>query len=366
MRRILALMTFVISAWYLSKRWRGRGLQGRWQAMMLWLAKAGGGGGAPAMLGAMAVAARGRAEVVRVRATATARTVAGMARSASAVAVQKAEEVTSAAAQGAANLQQAPGTVADQAEQATRWATGNAPKAARQATGIAAEPAELAANVASAPVEPAAGGAPEPAERAGGAAAERAADPVPPSSIRTDVATPPAVHATVQAGLADRTERGGTREDDAAEEGSAPDAARPGPIAGTGTTTPADGMVHALSPVGGEPTSMGVPEPLPPELTPGEPGSGGPAGSSQAPSRPDSAETPTTGMEQPPVVDRMAEVTPRASGHFIGHKTTRLYHVGTSNHLPAEHNRVYFETQEEAIAAGFKPAENERLDSAGS
>ena len=111
---------------------------------------------------------------------------------------------------------------------------------------------------------------------------------------------------------------------------------------------------------------MGVPEPLPPQLTPGEPSTGGLAGSSQAPSRPDSAATPTTGMEQPPVVDRMAEVTPRASGHFIGHKTTRLYHVGTSNHLPAEHNRVYFETQEEAIAAGFKPAENERLDSARS
>jgi methylphosphotriester-DNA--protein-cysteine methyltransferase len=71
-------------------------------------------------------------------------------------------------------------------------------------------------------------------------------------------------------------------------------------------------------------------------------------------------------MEQPPVVDRMAEVDQRSSGHFIGNKTTRVYHAATSGHLPAERNRVYFETQEEAIAAGFAPAENEGLNSAGS
>jgi len=109
--------------------------------------------------------------------------------------------------------------------------------------------------------------------------------------------------------------------------------------------------VRPLSPVGGAPGATGVPEP--PSPTPGEPGTGGPA-------------TPTTGMEQQPAVDRVAEVAQRTSGHFIGHKTTRHYHAATSNHLPAEHNRVYFETQEEAIAAGFKPAENEGLDRAGS
>jgi Metal binding domain of Ada len=108
--------------------------------------------------------------------------------------------------------------------------------------------------------------------------------------------------------------------------------------------------VRPLSPVGGAPGATGVPEP--PSPTPGEPGTGGPA-------------TPTTGMEQPPVVDRVTEVAQRTSGQFIGNKATRVYHAATSGHLPAEHNRVYFETQEEASAAGFEPAENERLDSAG-
>jgi hypothetical protein len=253
MRRILALGALVISAWYLSKRWRGLGLQSRLQAMMLLLRA--GARGAPAVVGKTAVAARARAEDVRARATAMTSTVAGMARGASDIGVRKAEEGTSAAAQGAAdaaaNLQEAPGTVADQAEQAVSRAMG------------------------------------------------RAAE------------------------------------------------------------------VRPLSPVGGAPGATGVPESLPPDSTPSESSSGGPARASQASSPPESAETPTTGVEQPPMADRVAEVAPRTSGHFIGHKTTRHYHAATSNHLPAEHNRVYFETQEEAIAAGFEPAENEGLDSAG-
>src|SRR5438270_485385 len=54
------------------------------------------------------------------------------------------------------------------------------------------------------------------------------------------------------------TDVGGTREGEAAEEGSAPEGQRPRPVAGAGTTRP---------------------EELPPELTPdapGEPGAGGP------------------------------------------------------------------------------------------
>jgi Metal binding domain of Ada len=251
MRRIVALGAplgvLVISAWYLRKRWRSIGLQGRLQAMIA-LVRAG-IRGAPAMLGALAGAARlgmlagaaqARAEYVRARAMATASTAAGMARGVSDVGVRKAEEGISAAAQGAAdaaaNLQKAPDTVADQAEQA-----------AKRVTDIAAE-------------------------------------------------------------------------------------------------------IRPLSPVGGAPGATGVPEP--PKPTPGEPGPGGSA-------------TPTTGMEQAPVVDRVAEVAERTSGHFIGNKTTRVYHAVTSGHLPAEHNRVYFETQEEASAAGFAPAENEGLDSSG-
>jgi Metal binding domain of Ada len=262
MRRILALMALVISAWYLSKRWRGPGPQSRWQAMLLLLRA--GARGAPAMLGALAGAARlgvvagaaqARAEYVRARAMATASAAAGMARDVSDVGVRKAEEGISAAAQGAAdtatNVQEAAGTVADQAQEA-----------ARRAMGRAAE-------------------------------------------------------------------------------------------------------VRPLSPVGGALGATGVPEPLPPNLSSGEPSSGGPAGASQESSPPDSTETPTTGMEQPPVVDRVAEVAQRTSGRFIGNKTTRVFHAATSGHLPAEHNRVYFETQEEAIAAGFEPAENEGLGSTG-
>jgi hypothetical protein len=126
--------------------------------------------------------------------------------------------------------------------------------------------------------------------------------------------------------------------------------------------------VRPLSPVGSAPGATGAPaEPLPSRHSPGEPSSGGPAKAShQAPSRSANAETPTTGPEQPPAVDRKAEVAQRTSGPFIGNKTTHVYHAATSGHLPAEHNRVYFETQEEAIAAGFEPAENEDLDHTGS
>src|SRR5437763_1647005 len=220
MRRIVALGAplgaMAISAWYLRKRRRAIGLQGRLQAMMALLRA--GFRGAPAMIGALIAAARlgmvagaaqARAEYVRARAMATASTAAGMARDVSDVGVRKAEEGISAAAQGAADaaakLQEAPGTVADQAEQA-----------AKRAAGIAAE-------------------------------------------------------------------------------------------------------VRPLSPVGGAPGATGVPESLPPDFTPSESSSGGPARASQASSPPDSAETPTTGMEQPPVVDRVAEVAQRTSGHFIGH-----------------------------------------------
>ena len=49
----------------------------------------------------------------------------------------------------------------------------------------------------------------------------------------------------------------------------------------------------------------------------------------------------------------------------IGDKTTRLYHAATSDTLPEERACVPFETQEEANAVRFEPAENEGLGSAG-
>jgi hypothetical protein len=71
------------------------------------------------------------------------------------------------------------------------------------------------------------------------------------------------------------------------------------PIAGESTTTATGGTVDALSPTP-QGAAAGTVEPLPAGLTPGEPGTGGPQGSSQAPSTPDSAAAPTTGKEQPP------------------------------------------------------------------
>jgi hypothetical protein len=216
------------------------------------------------------------------------------------------------------------------------------------------------------------------------------------------VDTPPSVHETVQAGLANIDDRvrdlsaraapepteqgavrsedaatshmlgdvgdeamavevvtdvGGMRKDTATEEAIAPEGQRPG--AGPGTTTPTGGPVEPLSPIVSAPTASGVPEPLPPELTSDEPGAGAPAESSQAPSRPDRAETPTTGMEQPPVVDRAAEAARRTSGQFVGNTNTRIYHPTTSGNLPSERHRVYFDTEEEAMAAGFRPARHE-------
>jgi Metal binding domain of Ada len=300
MRRIMALVALAISAWYLSSRQKRAWLQGRLQNMMPSLPGAG-SRGAPATLDEIAVVARARAEDVRSRATTTANAVAGMARGASAIAVQKVEEVTSAAAQGAsraaANLQEAPSTVADQAEQAAKRATASAPKAAKRATGSAVEPAELAADVAPEPVEPTTGVAPEPAEPAAGAAAEPAA-PAAPHSIHTAVDTPPpSGHETVQAGLADG--------DDKVRDFSAP-------------TTP-------------EPTEQ---------------------------QRVVRSKDATMGMEPPLVVDRRAEVAGHTSGQFVGNKSTRIYRPATSRNLPSERNRIYFDTEEEAGAAGFHPAGN--------
>jgi len=132
---------------------------------------------------------------------------------------------------------------------------------------------------------------------------------------------------------------------------------RPRPIAGEGTTTATGGAVNPLSPGSDGHTSTGIPEPLPAGLTAGEPGTGGPAGSSQAPTIPDSSETPTTGMDHT-VIDRASKVEKRTSGAYIGNTSTRVFHAATAPNLPGEKHRVYFESEEEALAAGFRPAEH--------
>jgi hypothetical protein len=58
-----------------------------------------------------------------------------------------------------------------------------------------------------------------------------------------------------------------------------------------------------------------------------------------------------------------ADATPGAEqpSGFIGNVNSRVYHPSTSHNLPAEENRIAFATEEEALAAGFRPAEGEGL-----
>src|SRR5207248_6979587 len=110
------------------------------------------------------------------------------------------------------------------------------PESVEAATGVAPEPAELVAGAAPGPVASATDVALEAAEPVAGITSEPAAAPVTPSSIHTDVDTPPpSVHETVQAGLADiddrvrdlsapavpePTEQGAVRGEDAATSGA--------------------------------------------------------------------------------------------------------------------------------------------------
>ena len=44
-----------------------------------------------------------------------------------------------------------------------------------------------------------------------------------------------------------------------------------------------------------------------------------------------------------------------AAGNFIGNKRSLKFHLPTCRYLPAEKNRVYFKTREEAVNEGFVP-----------
>jgi len=81
----------------------------------------------------------------------------------------------------------------------------------------------------------------------------------------------------------------------------------------------------------------------------------------RAPSVPDNDDGPTTGMEQPPLLDHTAALQ-RTSGAYIGNKRTRVFHRADSDHLPADEHRVYFASEAEAREAAFEPAQNEGLD----
>jgi len=265
---------------------------------------------------------------VRDATTAASNAVQSAAGAATQQAQGVARQAGKAAGDAAATVQQASEGVTDHARQATDAATetahqavDTAAQAARQATDAAASATQQTTDAVAGDTAPApSGGAPS-----GGAR----------STVGRTLTT---------------------------DDSIVPEGERPRPIAGEGTTTAAGGTVNALSPASDGQTATGAAEPLPRGLSAGAPGTGGPAASTIAPTTPDDAESPTTGMETAPVVDRAAEVAERTSGKFVGNKKTRKVHLATSSDLPGESNRVYFESVEEATAAGFTPAPNEDLD----
>jgi hypothetical protein len=63
--------------------------------------------------------------------------------------------------------------------------------------------------------------------------------------------------------------------------------------------------------------------------------------------------------------DAGPDVPGRTRGGFVGNKRTRIFHAATGAHLPSEGNRVYFDSTDEAIAAGFRRAEREGKEKTG-
>lgn len=376
MRWFLALVALAAGAWYLRNRQNRERLRNAWQeqapsGVKTQVEEA--AAAARAKAEETAAAARARAEQVKDSAAGIASTAQETVRQAAASATEtlqkRAGDAVKSAGDTAANVQQAAGDAVNRAQKAA----GDTAERAQQAAGDTAESAKKAASEggdAAAPVRDtvqtelaevketvenvrAQAQAPaEPAEKSAGAAFGAG------TTSDTEMKTAHTPGATGQTAPAAPDEEKG--------KGIAPEGQRPRPVAGEMTTTATGGAVDALSPVSDGKTSTGKAEPLPERLTPSEPGTGGPAGSAQAPSTPDSTETPMTGMERPPEIDRANEVLERTSGNFIGNKKTRVFHAANSGNLPSEENRVYFESENEAVSAGFRPSEREGLESAGS
>ncbi|KNZ40607.1 MBL fold metallo-hydrolase [Acetobacterium bakii] len=57
------------------------------------------------------------------------------------------------------------------------------------------------------------------------------------------------------------------------------------------------------------------------------------------------------------VVQQENTATTADTGSYIGNINSHVYHTVTCSSLPLEKNRVYFDTEEEAIAAGYRPHE---------
>lgn len=57
--------------------------------------------------------------------------------------------------------------------------------------------------------------------------------------------------------------------------------------------------------------------------------------------------------------DTQADENPQEStGGYIGNKNTKKFHLPSCRTLPAEQNRVYFATREEAVSSGYDPCKN--------
>ena len=73
----------------------------------------------------------------------------------------------------------------------------------------------------------------------------------------------------------------------------------------------------------------------------------------------DEAANATSSTEMDGENDSAVGAAEPTSEGFIGHKNTQIFHPATSANLPSEENRVYFKSEDEAIAAGFRRAERE-------
>jgi len=72
--------------------------------------------------------------------------------------------------------------------------------------------------------------------------------------------------------------------------------------------------------------------------------------------------TPATAPETTPATAEKQQVSPSTTDstgttgfQYIGNPKTKKFHLPTCSYLPAENNRVYFDTRQEAIDAGYSP-----------
>ncbi len=110
-------------------------------------------------------------------------------------------------------------------------------------------------------------------------------------------------------------------------------------------------------------TSVGADEPTVPNVTsfgpaevvePGMPEPGAvPAAEAAPPGATESANAPVaTDLDSLPLIDTPEEAE---AAPFVGNVHTMVYHdASDTDHLPEEENRIYFASEDEAIAAGFR------------